>query len=242
MSGPINKRASFFLDYNERDITNNAITNAIFLDPTTLAAAPVNTAVVTPQMNRTISPRIDYQLTTNNTLTGAFEERMSYLNNAGLGGYHLPPPYSSLAYNTSGDAQNLMLTETAILNPHIENETRFQYYRNWSQSSGNDIPQVNVANSFITGGNGSRQYVRPHASLRAAELHHRQPEGRTPSSFGVRARRDSDQSNNPQGFNGQFTFLGGEEPVLDAPTRSSPIRTATRRRSCSPRSSNTSGT
>ncbi len=38
VSGPINKHASFFLDYNERDITNNAITNAIYLDPTTLAA------------------------------------------------------------------------------------------------------------------------------------------------------------------------------------------------------------
>jgi hypothetical protein len=59
LSGPIAKRASFFLDYNERDITNNAITNAIYLNPMTLQAGPVNTAVVTPQLNRTISPRAD---------------------------------------------------------------------------------------------------------------------------------------------------------------------------------------
>lgn len=41
-------------------------------------------------------------------------------------------------------------------------------------------------------------------------------EGRHTIKFGVRARRDSDQSNNPQGFNGQFIFLGGVEPVLDS--------------------------
>ena len=34
--------------------------------------------------------------------------------------------------------------------------------------------------------------------------------------FGVRARRDSDQNKNPAGFNGAFTFLGGNEPVLNA--------------------------
>jgi hypothetical protein len=30
----------------------------------------------------------------------------------------------------------------------------------------------------------------------------------------VRIRREGDQSNNPSGFNGSFTFLGGNEPVL----------------------------
>jgi hypothetical protein len=94
VSGPINKKMSFFLDYNERDITNNAITYAIYLNPTTLQPSPVDTAVVTPQMNRTISPRLDYQINTNNTLTVRVEERMNYLNNAGLGGYHLPPQWN----------------------------------------------------------------------------------------------------------------------------------------------------
>ena len=47
-----------------------------------------------------------------------------------------------------------MITETAILNAETVNETRFQYYRNWSRSLGNELPEVNVANSFVTGGNG----------------------------------------------------------------------------------------
>lgn len=214
VSGPINKRASFFLDYNERDITNNAITNAVYLNPSTLLPEPVNTAVVTPQMNRTISPRVDYQLNTNNTLTARFEERMTYLNNAGLGGFNLPPPLSTLAYNTSGNSQNLMVTETAVINARAENETRFQYYRNWTQSLGNNNPEVNVADSFVAGGNGiSNTFDRTHHY----ELQNYTSLTRGPHTlrFGVRIRRDSDQNNNPQGFNGAFIFLGGEQPVLD---------------------------
>ena len=29
--------------------------------------------------------------------------------------------------------------------------------------------------------------------------------------FGARARRDSDQNDNPAGFNGSFSFLGGND-------------------------------
>jgi hypothetical protein len=213
VSGPLGKRASFFLDYNERDITNNAITNAIYFNPSTTLAGPVNTAVVTPQMNRIITPRLDYQLTTNNTLTARFEERMTSLDNAGLGGYNLPAPYSSLAYNTSGDAQNLMVTETSVLNAGTVNETRFQYYRNWTRSEGNDLPEVNVANSFVTGGNGiANTFDRTHHF--ELQNYTSKTKGTHTFRFGVRVRRDTDQNNNPAGFNGEFTFLGGEEPVL----------------------------
>ncbi len=213
--GPINSHASFFLDYNERDITNNAITHAIFFDPTTFTTTPINTSLVTPTSNRTISPRIDYQLTTNNTLTARFEERLNYFDNAGLGGYHLPPPYSSLPYNTSGDAQNLMVTETAVLNPKVVNETRFQYVRNWTQSIGNQLPQINVANSFITGGNGVGD---THDRTHHYELQNYTSISKSSHTirFGIRVRRDSDQDNNPAGFNGSFSFLGGVEPVLNA--------------------------
>jgi len=215
VGGPINKHASFFLDFNERDITNNAITNAIFFDPVALATSPINTAVVTPQMNRTIAPRVDYQLTTNNTLTVRVEERMGYFDNAGLGGYRLPAPYSQLAYDTNNNAQNIMATETAVLNPRIVNETRFQYVRNWTQSMGNEVPEINVTNSFVTGGNGVGDTFD--------RTHHFELQNYTSISrgthtirFGGRFRRDSDQNNNPQGFNGIFSFFGGVEPVLDA--------------------------
>ncbi len=205
VSGSINKHASFFLDYNERDVTNNAITNAIFLDPNTLQSTPINTAVVTPQTNRTISPRIDYQLNANNTLTARVEERTSSFDDAGLGGYRLPAPYSTLAYNTSGDAQNVMVTETAILNPKAENETRFQYTRSWTQSMGNELPQINVANSFISGGNGvGNTFDRSHHF--ELQNYTSLTRGAHTIRFGARVRRDSDQSNNPGGFTAHSLF------------------------------------
>ncbi len=40
LSGPINKRSSFFMDFNRRDITDNAITNAVYVDPATSAQHP----------------------------------------------------------------------------------------------------------------------------------------------------------------------------------------------------------
>ena len=36
------------------------------------------------------------------------------------------------------------------------------------------------------------------------------------TSFGVRLSRDNDESNQPGGFNGALTFLGGTAPMLDA--------------------------
>ncbi len=59
-----------------------------------------------------------------------------------MGGTYLPPPYNTeRAYSTSGNAQNLMITETAVLNSKVINETRFQFTRNYSLSNGNQIPR-----------------------------------------------------------------------------------------------------
>ena len=142
------------MDFNRRDIENNAIVVAQYYSPTTLTQSAINTAVLNPSTFTIISPRVDYAINTNNTLTVRVEERFNSQQNAGLGGTYLPPPYSNLAYDVNGDGQNVMLTETSILNSKTVNETRFQYTRNWTIDAGNQLPQVNVAGAFVTGGNG----------------------------------------------------------------------------------------
>ncbi len=213
IGGPLSHKASFNFNFNRRDVQDNAITNAFLVDPTTFAVSPFTQSVVTPSSMMNFAPRVDYQLSTNNTLTMRFEERTNSRDNAGLGGKSLPPPYSNLAYNTDGSNQNLMITETSILNPKIVNETRFQYTRSYTESLGNQIPSVNVAGAFVTGGNGvggthdrGHHYELTNVSSLAHGIH--------TIRFGVRVRRDSDQSNQPQGFNGSFTFLGGSVPLL----------------------------
>ena len=47
-----------------------------------------------------------------------------------------------------------MVTESSILSSKVVNETRFQFFRNWNDTPGNMIPQINVSGAFVTGGNG----------------------------------------------------------------------------------------
>jgi hypothetical protein len=216
VGGPINKRSSFFVDFNQRNIQDNAITHAVYFDSGTSSQIPVDTSVVTPSAFTTVSPRLDYQLSTNNTLVVRVEERVLSHQNAGLGGTALPPPYNTeRAYSTSGNAQNVMITETAVLNPKVVNETRFQFTRTWNLTNGNQIPTINVSGSFLTGGNGlggTHDLARHFELQNYTSVSH----GTHTLRFGVRARRDGDQSNQPAGFNGTFTFLGGLAPVLNS--------------------------
>jgi len=231
MGGPINHRSSFFFDVSQRAITNNEITLATYVDPSSYALIPVNTPVVAPTMQYNVSPRLDYQLSTNNTLTVRFEERWNTNKNSGLGGYKLPPgfatdtsiiPPSDFAYTSTGDAQNLMVTETNIVTPKVVNETRFQMTRNWSESMGNNIPSINVAGEFQTGGNGLGTCGEGAGCMHDRSKHFELQNytsishGTHTIRFGARIRREGDQSNNPGSFNGSFSFLGGNEPVLNS--------------------------
>ena len=148
-----NKKSSFFVDFMRRQVTDNALVNAVYIDPATLSQQTVQQAIVTPNTRTTIAPRIDYQLSPNNTLVGRFEYGWNSRENNGIGGYRLPAPFADMGYPSSGSNQNLMLTETAILNAHTVNETRFQFSRNFTKLNGNLEPQINVSGAFITGGN-----------------------------------------------------------------------------------------
>jgi len=215
VGGSLSKKASFFLDFNRRDLQNNSIVVGQFFDATTLTQSNINTAVLSPSHFMIIAPRFDYALSTNNTLTVRAEQRTNSNENAGVGGTRLPAPYSSLAYNSKGNGQNIMVTESSILNSKVVNETRFQYFRNSNQQFGNTLPQINVAGSFVTGGNGigNPRDVSKHLELQNnTSIAH----GAHTIRFGFRARRESDQSYNPSGMYGSFSFLGGAAPQLNA--------------------------
>ncbi len=226
IGGPASKKSSYFFDVSRRDVTDNAITYAQYIDPLTYSIVPVTTALVTPNVSTTISPRYDYQIGANNTLTVRFEDRFGSRNNAGLGGTKLPTgfdvnsavsglPQPSFAYNANNNNQNLMVTETNIVTPKIVNETRFQFTRSHSLDNGNQLPAISVAGEFSTGGNGvgNTNDTSKHFELQNyTSISH----GTHTIRFGVRVRRESDQNDNPQGFNGSFTFLGGNEPVLNS--------------------------
>jgi hypothetical protein len=72
ITGPINKRTSFFLDVRRDDISNGSIINAVTLDPQTLVAIPFTDTPVTLQKRFGINPRIDYQINQKHTLVARY--------------------------------------------------------------------------------------------------------------------------------------------------------------------------
>jgi hypothetical protein len=214
--GPVNKHSSFFFDFNRRDVTDNALVHATWLDPNSLTPLAIDQAVVTPNVRTRIAPRLDYQLSTNNTLVARFAYGWDDRQNQGIGQFRLPPSFApDLPYSSSGNNQNLMLTETAVLNAKTINETRFQWARDYGARIGNLLPQINVTGAFTTGGNdiGSSYDRDQHYELQnyTSIMH-----GSHTIRFGVRLRRLSSIVNSPSGFGGTFSFFGGSGPVLDA--------------------------
>jgi len=211
-SGPINKKASFFVDFEKRDIDDNAVISATTLSDS-LVSTPYSLAVVTPQRRTDISPRIDYQLNQNNTLVARYRYSTSTQTNAGIGTFSLP----SRAYGVDNNHHDLQLTETAVINTRTIDETRIQYTRTRVSDAGdNTIPTINVLQSFMGGG---AQIGNSHTQTNHFELQNYMSvsASRQTIRFGVRLRRDTVNDFSPQNFGGTFTFAGGVlAPVLDA--------------------------
>ena len=94
VGGPINKKTSFYVDGQRRDIEDDAIVNAIVLDPNFNQTSLVE-AIPTPQTRTNFSPRIDTQIGNNNTLTVRYQLWENSQTNPNVGQFTLP----SAAYN-----------------------------------------------------------------------------------------------------------------------------------------------
>ncbi|MEO7142892.1 MAG: carboxypeptidase regulatory-like domain-containing protein, partial [Bryobacteraceae bacterium] len=210
-SGPFSKRASFFLDFERRQIDDDAIINATTLD-TNFNPLPVSQYLATPQRRTTISPRLDYQLNSTNTLMARYTFTRNDQQNAGVGQFSLP----SAGYNTLTDEQSAQVTETAVLGLKAINETRFQYIHSLvSELAANTLPTISVLQSFNGGGaqvGKSYDYQNHYEIQNYTSLNL----GTHSWKFGVRVRSITEDSISPQNFGGTFTFSGGQAPVLDA--------------------------
>jgi Carboxypeptidase regulatory-like domain len=214
VGGPLNKRASFNFEYQRNMVDNGSITNAVTLDPRTLASGPFLAVLTTPQRFTRLNPRVDYQLNGNNTLMLVYEFRRSDIQDAGIGGFDL----SSRGYHTQYTDQTVQATETAVLGTSV-NETRFQYYRSANQVMATSFsPEIHVSGSFNSGGS---QFGRSTDTQNNFELQNYTSMSRGTHAwrFGMRLRGQRDDSASRLNFNGTFTFSGGLAPVLDANNR-----------------------
>jgi hypothetical protein len=114
LTGPINKRASLFLDVRRDDIDNGSIVNAVILDPTTLIPTAFTDTPVTPQKRFGLNPRIDYQINQKHTLVARYAFTHSDINEAGIGGFNLSSRAVELL-NTINTKWNIRLSPFVVI-------------------------------------------------------------------------------------------------------------------------------
>jgi hypothetical protein len=211
VGGPLGKRASFILEWQRNSVDNGSIINAVTLDPQTLAINPFFGTYNVPQRFTRISPRIDYQLNENNTLTLRYAITHSDINGTGIGSFDL----ATRGYDYQYTNQTAQLIETSVHGSTI-NETRFQYFRSAQKRLAFDqAPEVSVLNSFDSGGSllGRSFDTQNYFEL---QNYTTTSKGAHVWKYGVRLRGQTEDSVSPYDFNGQFIFSGGIAPVLDA--------------------------
>ncbi len=211
VSGPIGKKASFFFDLQRRNINDLGEVNAIVLDPTTLTGTPFIEGFPQPRHRTNFTPRLDYQVSKNNTLTARYQYYRDTDENAGVGTFTLP----SAGYNDTSTEQTLQLGDTQVIGARIINETHFQYLREVSnQSALNATPTLNVIGSFDSGGN-NQQSILDHADHYELQNYTSVVHGTHTIKFGGRFRGIRDANSQTSGFNGSFTFSS----LLDNPAQ-----------------------
>lgn len=207
IGGPITKKASFFFNFERRDINDLSIVSATILDPN-FNVVPFSDAVANPRVRMNLSPRFDYQVSKNNTLNVRYQYEHNRQDDNGIGQFDLP----ETGYNSLEIEQTLQVSDTQILSPRTINETRFQFiHESTNQTPNSFIPTINVQQAFMNGGNteGSLNDV-----LKRYELQNYTSMGLGKHflKFGVRLRANRDVSLETADFNGVFTFGSRQDP------------------------------
>jgi hypothetical protein len=211
VAGPLSKRASFNLDIEREMNDNGNVIDGVTLDPQTLVTAPFTGSVLALDRWTRVTPRLDYQLSGNHTLSIRYVFNRDDVRNAGTGAFNL----LSRGYHNDARSQTVQVTETAVLNASSINETRFQYFRPDTVSQSNTPGYaLQVLGAFNGGGNPIGHSTDTQNSYELQNytsiLHHSHV-----LKFGIRVRGQIETAVSPQNFAGTFTFGGSLAPELD---------------------------
>ncbi len=205
LSGPLVKRkASYFVEFNRGETDDNELIRATVLD-SNFNPVEVGQGFLVPRRNTSFSPRLDYAINTNNTLVARYNFFRFRVEDQGVGGFNLP----ERGFDVVTTSHNIQLTETAVLNATMINETRFQYNHNTNENIGNNtVPSLNVNGSFNSGGSQVGHSLNERNSW---ELNNFTAIQRGPHAikFGGRVRHVSIDDTSPSNFGGSWTFNGG---------------------------------
>jgi hypothetical protein len=202
LGGPLSKKASFFLDFNRRQIDDNSLVKAQVLD-NNFNEVPYIGSYPTPNRFWVVSPRIDYQINANNTLVVRYNHVDSSVV-GGVGNFNLPTQTTE-SYTKNNQAQ---ITETMIIGTKAVDETRFQFTDSHSSQSGlgsTTIPGIDVASTFNSGGS---PFASNYSFSKSYELQNIATitQGAHTIKVGGRLRENSLDSQSTSNFNGSYLF------------------------------------
>ena len=214
VSGPIGKRASFFLDFEQRDIQDAAIIVAQQFDSSS-NLFQFTQAVSNPQKRIEFSPRVDYQLNTNNTLVVKYNFERNTVDNSGIGQLTL----ASRATNNLGYEHSLQITETAVINAKMINETRFRAFRSTENDTALQTGLAINVNGLFNGGADSTPYTIANSTNFEVQNYTTITQGRQNIKFGVRVRTYSPVNESPANFLGTYTFASAQAYEMGIPAQ-----------------------
>jgi hypothetical protein len=201
LNGALNKNTSFFISAEHRSINNVAIYDTP-CDALGNCPGNVNGTVPNPHSRTNISPRIDLQLGSKNTLT----MRYQYYHDSESGDIsatQLP----TLSNSTLTNDNSIQISDTEVISDRIVNETRFQYDRAISTTTPvSTAPTIQVEESTFTAGGNSSQTVHDHTDRWEFQNLTTMSLGKHALKFGTRLRDSRDANFADSGFNGTFTF------------------------------------
>ena len=202
LSGPLGKKASFFLDASRRNIdTYSAIHPQ-------LPTGVLTDAIHSPFVRTSFSPRLDYQVSQNNTLTVRYQLTHESRQNSGLGQFSLP----TQAYNENETENSLQVSDTQIISASVVNETRFRFEReNSHQLPFSGATEIQVQGAF-TGGGSSEGQVRDTENNYEFQNYTSITHGTHMIKFGARIRGLQVANFTNSNFNGTYVF----SPVYDS--------------------------
>ena len=206
LSGPISKHASFFVSAQQRNYQNDEIYNAgaAVLDPTTntYVEAPLVGGLLSPQTHTNISPRVDIQLTQNNTVTLRYQFFRNSQSNVLGGSVSLPSQASSM----NSIEHTLQFDDTQIVSNNLVNETRFEYRRgSTTENPASTAPSVSVP-TYFSGGGSAGQHLNDRTDHFELQNFSTLTHGNHTMSFGAWLRDNRETMNSNSNFNGGFSF------------------------------------
>ena len=208
IGGPLGKSASFFFNAERRNINDLTAVNATILDQN-LDPFNLQQSVSNPRHRTNISPRLDYAVNKNNTLTARYQYFRDTQNNDGVGQFNL----ASQGYNDVSTEHTFQIGDTQVIGAKIVNETRFQYLReNDSQNALSTDPTINVRGAFGGGGNNQGTIIG-HENHYEFQNYTSMIRGNHTLKFGGRVRALALDSFSTSSFNGTFIFSSLNGPT-----------------------------